>query len=153
MIGNPDKLYDKLEALIEPTVRGYGFNLWGVEYSPFGGSALLRVFIDGPKGVTLDDCARVSDQISALLDVEDPIPCVYRLEVSSPGLDRVLFHIEQYQHFIGQKLKLRLQWPLHGQRNFRGILEASDADTIRLNVDGNTFCIPMNAIKRARLIS
>lgn len=142
----------ELEALIAPVVEGLGLELWGLEYSPFGGSALVRVYVDGPEGVTLDDCTRISEQLSALFDVEDPIPVAYRLEVSSPGLDRVLFRPEQYRRYLGQQLKLRLRWPVEGQRNFTGVLEACEDESVRVDVDGKAVVVPLDAVQRARLV-
>lgn len=142
----------ELEALITPVLESFGLELWGLEYVPFGGSALVRVFVDGPNGVSLDDCTQVSEQLSALFDVENPIPVAYRLEVSSPGLDRVLFHPEQYRRYIGERLKLRLRWPVGDRRNMSGVLCSCDEDSIRLEVDGETFEVPLDAIQRARLV-
>ncbi|WP_455386160.1 ribosome maturation factor RimP [Acidihalobacter prosperus] len=143
---------NELEALITPVVESFGLELWGLEYTPFGGSALVRVFVDGPNGVTLDDCTRISDQLSALFDVEDPIPVAYRLEVSSPGLDRVLFRSEQYQRYIGEAIKVRLRWPVDGRRNMTGVLRACEGDAVLLDVDGESVTVPLEAVQRARLV-
>lgn len=142
----------ELEALITPVVESVGLGLWGLEYTPFGGSALVRVFVDGPNGVTLDDCTRISDQLSALFDVEDPIPVAYRLEVSSPGLDRVLFRSEQYQRYLGETIKMRLRWPVEGRRNMTGVLQACEGDAVRIEVDGESVLVPLEAVQRARLV-
>ena len=142
----------ELEALITPVIESVGLELWGLEYTPFGGSALVRIFVDGPNGVTLDDCARISDQLSALFDVEDPIPVAYRLEVSSPGLDRVLFKPEQYQRYLGETLKLRLRWPVDGRRNMTGVLQACEGESVRIEVDGESALVPLDAVQRARLV-
>lgn len=141
-----------LEGLIDPVVRSLGLELWGLEFSPVGGSALLRVFIDSPHGVTLDDCQKVSDQVSAVLDVEDPIPQAYRLEVSSPGLNRVLFKPEQYRRFSGKRIKLRLRWPLHGRRNMAGLLMGCSETELQMELDGEQVTIPLEAIHRARVL-
>ncbi|MBD3618461.1 MAG: ribosome maturation factor RimP [Chromatiales bacterium] len=142
----------QLEALIRPVVEGLGLELWGLEYRPQKNSALLRVFIDSAEGVSLDDCSNVSEQLSALFDVEDPIPVAYTLEVSSPGLDRVLFEPEHYQRYIGRRLKLRLKFPVDGRRRATGTLESVEAEKIVVDVDGEPFAVPFDAIDRARLV-
>lgn len=112
-----------LEALFGPTLEAMGYELVGVEYQGGGRGGLLRLYIDAEQGITLDDCARVSHQVSGLLDVEDPLPGQYRLEVSSPGLDRPLFRLEHYARFIGQKVRLRLREPRGERRKFEGVIE------------------------------
>jgi len=142
----------QLEALIRPVVEGLGLELWGLEYRPQKHSALLRVFIDSEEGVSLDDCSAVSEQLSALFDVEDPIPVAYTLEVSSPGLDRVLFEPVQYERYIGRRLKVRLKFPVDGRRRATGTLEAVEDEKIVVDVDGEPFAVPFDAIDRARLV-
>ncbi|APZ43852.1 ribosome maturation factor RimP [Acidihalobacter ferrooxydans] len=144
--------HSELERMIAPVVESFGLALWGLEYTPFGGSALLRVFVDGPQGVTLENCADISAQLSALFDVEDPIPEAYRLEVSSPGLDRVLFKAEQYRLYCGEMLKLRLRWPVDGRRNMIGVLQACDDEAVRVEVDGKAVVVALEAVQRARLV-
>jgi len=112
-----------LEALFGPTLEAMGYELVGVEYQGGGRGGLLRLYIDAEQGITLDDCARVSHQVSGLLDVEDPVPGQYRLEVSSPGLDRPLFRLEHYARFIGRKVRLRLREPRGERRKFEGVIE------------------------------
>ncbi len=110
----------ELKTLLEPAAVALGFELWGVEYIVRGRHRLLRVYIDGPEGVTVDDCAAVSHQVSGILDVEDPIPGEYTLEVSSPGLDRVLFEPAQYARYEGGLVTVRTQAAIGGRRRFRG---------------------------------
>ena len=113
----------ELEMLLAPTVKALGCEIWGVEYRPRGrGRSALKLYIDSADGVTIDDCERVSRQVSALLDVEDPIVDRYRLEVSSPGLDRVLFRREQYLANVGQCVDVRLAFPFEGRRHVEGQL-------------------------------
>lgn len=113
----------ELEQLLAPTVRALGCEIWGIEYRPRGrGRSMLKLYIDSADGVTIDDCERVSHQVSALLDVEDPIVDRYRLEVSSPGLDRVLFHREHYLANIGRRVDVRLTFPFGGRRHVEGQL-------------------------------
>ena len=141
-----------LEQLLAPTVRGLGCEVWGVEYFPAGQRSTLRVYIDAPEGVTIDDCERVSQQLSGVLEVEEPIRSDYTLEVSSPGLDRLLFKAEQYASFIGAELDVRLKFPLEGRRRFVGRLaEASESEVI-LDVEGDRSVVPMEQIHRARVV-
>ena len=142
----------RLDALIEATVTGLGYVLWGYEYRAHKESALLRVFIDAEQGVVVDDCSRVSLQLSAALDVEDLIPVAYILEVSSPGVDRVLFVPEHYAVYQGQKLKVRTRTPIEGRRNFVGTLKQCDDTTITMLVEGVEFVIAYDVIDRGRLV-
>ncbi|PIE01617.1 MAG: ribosome maturation factor RimP [Thiothrix nivea] len=144
-------MQEQLATLINTTVTGLGYELWGYEYRAYGESALLRIFIDAEAGVTVDDCGRVSQQIGAVLDVEDLIPVAYMLEVSSPGVDRVLFTPEHYQRYIGETVKVRTHLPVDGRRNFVGTLQAADDSVITLQVDNQQFEIPHDRIDRGRL--
>lgn len=144
-------MQEQLEALINTTVTGLGYDLWGYEYRAYGDSALLRIFIDAESGITVDDCGKVSRQLSAVLDVEDLIPVAYMLEVSSPGVDRVLFLPEHYQRYVGENMKVRTQLAIDGRRNFVGVLQAADETQISLQVDGQLFDITYDAIDRGRL--
>ncbi len=142
----------KLKSLIETTVTGLGYELWGYEYRPQQESALLRIFIDSANGISVDDCGIVSNQIGAALDVEDLIPVAYILEVSSPGLDRVLFTPEQFARYQGEQLKVRTRLPVEKRRNFVGQLQTVNADHIVMLVEGNTYNVPFDVIDRARLV-
>ncbi len=144
-------LSEKLEAIIKPVVESFGCVLWGVEFRPLQKSALLRIFIDKQGGVSLDDCSNVSYQLSGVLDVEDPIQMPYTLEVSSPGIDRPLLKPEHFTEYRGATIKVRLQWPIEGSRNFQGILESSNDEQIELAQDGRVIQIPYAAITKARL--
>ena len=141
-----------LDNLIKNTVEGLGFILWGFEYRPHGESALLRIFIEKAEGISVDDCALVSRQIGAVLDVEDTIPVAYILEVSSPGMDRVLFTAKQYQDYIGDKIKIRTRTKINDRRNFKGSLIGADDKIVTVKVDNEDFAIPYESIDRARLI-
>ena len=140
-----------LEAMIRPVVEGLGCVLWGIEYRTQKSSALLRIFIDKDEGVSMDDCSRVSHQVSGVLDVEDPIPVAYTLEVSSPGLDRVLFYPDQFERYIGETAKVRLKWPVSDRRNFLGKILSVDSDGVEIDQDGISVKVPFEAIHRARL--
>ena len=144
-------LREKLIALAEPLLGQLGYELVDLEYSPGRTRALLRIFIDRAQGVGLDDCERVSREFSALLDVEDPVPTGYTLEVSSPGLDRVLRTPAHFQRFVGQRVRLELLRARDGRRRYTGRLEALTAEGIELNVDGAMVSVPFAEICRARL--
>ena len=126
--------------------------MWGYEYRPRSESALLRIFIEKEGGISIEDCSKVSRQIGAVMDVENIIPVAYILEVSSPGMDRVLFTAEQYQDYIGETLKIRTRTPINERRNFKGsLIKTSDSD-VTVEIDGQEFEIPFDAIDRARLV-
>lgn len=122
----------EIEQLLKPTIEDLGCILWGCEYISQGKHSLLRVYIDKDDGIQIDDCERVSHQVSALLDVEDPIPANYRLEVSSPGIPRPLFHPWQYEKYIGQEIQIKLFKPVAGKRQIKGILLAVNENSIIL---------------------
>jgi len=144
----------KILGLIEPAVTGLGYEFVGAEFSGQGKSSVLLVYIDteDEKGILVTDCSKVSHQISGIMDVEDPISGQYRLEVSSPGMERPLFKLEHFERFKGSVVKLELsQSTLEGQRRFTGdILEVKD-DTVHLHVDEEEIEIPFALIKKARL--
>ena len=144
----------QIEGMLGPTVRALGCEIWGVEFHPRGGSALLRIFIDGTNGrdVTLDDCERVSGQVSALLDVEDPIATKYRLEISSPGLDRVLFRREHYECSVGAEVDVRLAFPFEGRRRFVGLLAGVEGEDVVVRVAEDEYLLPLSQIRRARIV-
>ncbi len=141
-----------ITALLEPTVVGLGFALWGVEYRVQGRVSTLRVYIDAAQGITVEDCARVSHQISGVLDVEDPIPGEYQLEVSSPGLDRPLFKPEQYSHYVGQMIALRLKAPLQGRQQLKGVLLAVADRDVKLQANEEVWTVSFEQIKKAHVI-
>lgn len=143
---------DMISDLLRPTVEALGLELWGIEHLTRGRSSLLRIYIDSPQGITIDDCERVSRQVSGILDVEDPLPGEYTLEVSSPGLDRPLFGFEHYERFVGEVVNLRLRAPLDGRRKFKGVLEKAEADQITLTVDGALVDIPFAQIEKANIV-
>ncbi len=132
-------------------MKAVGFELWGLDYHASGRKSLLRVYIDGPDGINVDDCAQVSRQISSVLDVEDPIHGEYTLEVSSPGLDRPLYTLEQYRGYVGHRVQLRLRYPFEGQRKFSGVLGSVENDDILLVVDDEEYVLPFESIERGNL--
>lgn len=143
----------QLETIIAPVVTGLGYELWGIEYLPQGKHSLLRIYIDAEPGITLDDCEVVSRQLSAVFDVEEPIRGHYSLEVSSPGLDRPLFTAAQYQRYLGQAVQCRMRRPHEGRRNFKGTLQAVDADTIVVALDdGEAVTLALADIDKGHLV-
>jgi len=142
---------EHLQALLEPSVVALGYELVGVEYFPQRTGAMLRVYIDSPDGITVDDCERVSHQVSGVLDVEDPVRGGYTLEVSSPGVDRPLYTPEHFSRFAGERVRVRLDVPVQGRRNITGILKGfSDGKVIVLE-DGEERRLPLEAIGKAKL--
>lgn len=133
-------------------VQALGFELVDAELMGGRQHKTLRVYIDGPQGVTVDDCADVSRQLSAILDVEDPFPGSYTLEVSSPGLDRPLVTPADFRRFQGATVRVRLSSALDGRRNFTGRLLDTTADGVVVEVDNEQFRLPFDAIERARLV-
>jgi ribosome maturation factor RimP len=142
----------RLRQILEPAVALHGCELVAVEYFPQGSNQMLRVYIDKQDGVTVDDCERVSHQISGVLDVEDPIAGHYLLEVSSPGLDRPLGGPRDFERFRGKEIRLRLHAPLNGQRNFKGLLLGLRGEQVVLEVDGREIELPLRDVDRARLV-
>jgi len=141
-----------LWELFEPVVSGMGYDLIEIEHFPNPKHGVLRLYIDKEGGVNVDDCSSVSRQISALIDVEEPINGQFNLEVSSPGSDRPLRRLKDFQRFTGSLVKLKTVMPLEGQRNFKGrMLEASE-DVLVIETDTEELSLPMNAIEKARIV-
>lgn len=145
----------RLTALIEPVVGSLGLELVEVEWVPGRNQGILRVFIDtladAGRHVGVDDCEQVSRAVSALLDVEDPIPGAYSLEVSSPGFDRLLRTRAHYQRFAGSRVKVELLAPRDGRKRYTGTLSAVDERGIELEVDGQKVDLPFAEIGKSRL--
>jgi ribosome maturation factor RimP len=141
-----------LDALIRPIVEQLGCELWGHQYFQQGRYSTLRIYIDGPAGVTVEDCQRVSAQVRAVLDVENPITGQYSLEVSSPGLDRALFTQAHYERFVGHRIQLKLHSPIDERRNFTGTLQAVANNSITMNVDGIEYQLSFDTIEKANLV-
>ncbi len=145
----------QLEALIAPVVESLGFQLWGLEFRSQGKQSMLRIYIDAlekDQGIQLEDCEKVSRQVSGVLDVEDPITEEYTLEVSSPGVDRLLFTLEQYVAWAGAEVNLRLRVPFEGRRRFRGIVRGVEDQDVILIVDDHEFLFPIESIDKAQVI-
>ena len=140
--------------MFEPVVSGLGYELAGLEYRPNPNYGLLRVYIDKEGGVNVDDCAKVSRQISGILDVEDPIPGHYNLEVSSLGINRPLFKLADYEKFAGNKAKIQLDSLYEGRRKFHCVIKGVDeaSGTVKLEEKDEQFEVPFERISKARLI-
>mgnify|MGYP003385216519 FL=1 len=142
----------ELIDLIQPIVEGLGFVFWGIEYMGQGKFSTLRIFIDSPKGIDVENCAEVSRQVSAVMDVEDPISSEYTLEVSSPGVDRLLFTQEQFTTYTGEKVQIKLRAPFDGRRNFKGQIKGVEDGDIVVQVDQEEFLLPLDLIDKAQII-
>jgi ribosome maturation factor RimP len=141
-----------LHALIEPVVSAMGFELWGIDHLSQGKHSRLVIYIDHENGISVDDCADVSRQVSAVFDVEDPVAGEYRLEVSSPGMDRPLFTLEQFAQYVGHVANVKLRAPFDGRRKFQGLLAGVENDEVLLQVDGEEYCFPIEGIDQARVV-
>ncbi|MCL4115648.1 UNVERIFIED_CONTAM: hypothetical protein GTU68_056399, partial [Idotea baltica] len=143
---------EHLQVLLIPVVEALDYQCWGIEYIPQGKHSLLRVYIDREEGVLIDDCAKISRQLSALLDVEDPISAEYTLEVSSPGIDRPLFVLEHFSLFVGEVVKIKLRTPFEGRRQFQGLLCGIEDQDIVVEVDNYEFLLPIDNIEKANIV-
>jgi ribosome maturation factor RimP len=141
-----------LWELFEPVVNGMGFDLIEIEYFPNPKHGVLRLYIDKPEGVVIEDCSAVSRQISALIDVEEPVRGQFNLEVSSPGSDRPLRRVKDFQRFTGSLVKLKTVMPLDGQRNFKGRLLKANEEVVVIETDTEEIDLPMSAIEKARIV-
>ncbi|KTC94417.1 ribosome maturation factor RimP [Legionella erythra] len=140
-----------IQELLEPLVNSLGYELWGCEYLSQGRHSLLRIYIDKEDGIGIDDCERVSKQISALLDVEDPISGNYSLEISSPGIPRPIFYKKHYLRYLGHDIQLKLYKPVNGSRKLAGRIAAVDDDTLRLLVNETSVDVQLSNIVKANL--
>jgi ribosome maturation factor RimP len=137
--------------MLTPAIEALGFELWGLEFFQQGRRSVLRLYIDGPDGVGVDDCALVSHQVSGVLDVEDPIAGEYTLEVSSPGWDRPLFTPSQFERFAGSLASVRLASPLNGRRKYKGVIQSVTGDMLELLVEGAPVKVPFANIDKANV--
>jgi len=144
-------LQERLEALLEPVVEALGCQLWGIEFFAQGRRSVLRIYIDKPDGIGVEDCEQVSRQASAVLDVEDPISSEYTLEVSSPGIDRPLYKLSQYAQCVGENLVIKLRLAFEGRRKFAGLLKGVEGDEIVLQVDDEEYLLPFELIDKANV--
>ena len=143
---------NELHELLEPAVGRLGYELSDLEVKTGSKSGVIRVFIDHPDGIGIEDCEKVSHALSVLLDVEDPVSGRYELEVSSPGWNRKLTKVAHFQRFAGEIVKVEMRFPIAGRKRFRGTLVSSDDENIVVDVDGVSHSLPMATIDTARLV-
>ncbi|MCX7065955.1 MAG: ribosome maturation factor RimP [Proteobacteria bacterium] len=146
------KKEQQLELLLGPTVAAMGLGIWGIEYLGQGKRSVLRLYIDRAEGVTIEDCERVSKQVSELLDVDGVLTSSYTLEVSSPGMDRLLFKPEQYEESIGETVDVRLNYPFEGRRRVVGTLTSLANDQFIVQMEDAEYLIPLSNVQRARIV-
>ncbi len=140
-----------MTELVSAPVEALGYELVGIEFVR-GRTSTLRIYIDSEDGINVDDCADVSHQVSAVMDVEDPITVPYHLEVSSPGLDRPLFTAEHYARFTGDEVSLVLRMAVQNRRKWHGIIKSVEGEMITVNVEGNDEVFALSNIQKANLV-
>ncbi|MFW5824993.1 MAG: ribosome maturation factor RimP [Marinobacter sp.] len=142
-----------LEQILRPVVEGLGYEYWGVEFRSQGRHSLLRLYIDDQEnGISVEDCEKVSRQVSGVMDVEDPIQNEYTLEVSSPGMDRPLFTLEQFEAWAGHQVNIRLRMAFEGRRRFQGILKGTEDGDVVVVVDDHEYLLPFESIDKANIV-
>ena len=144
---------NKLDEILRPVVEGLGYQLWGIEFRSQGRHSVLRLFIDDQDdGISVEDCEKVSRQVSGVLDVEDPIQNEYTLEVSSPGMDRPLFRLEHYDDWAGHQVSIRLRMAFEGRRRFQGVLKGTEGTDVVVVVDDHEYLLPFESIDKANIV-
>ncbi|MEE9575126.1 MAG: ribosome maturation factor RimP [Gammaproteobacteria bacterium] len=144
--------HSELIELLEPVITALGYEMLGIEYFKQKDGSLLRLYIDSDAGITLDDCTRVNHQVIGVLDVHDPIKERYHLEISSPGLDRPLFTLKQFQRFLGQQVKIKLREKIDERRKFTGVIKAIEETAVLVSEEGIDYLIPADVIDSAHLV-
>lgn len=148
----PEGVEDRIRGIAGPVAEGFGMELVDVVFTSEYGRRVLRIYIDKPEGITVDDCERVSRELSTVLDVEDPIPQSYTLEVSSPGLDRPLKTEKDFKRFVGRRARIKSREAIDGRRNFKAVIdEASGGNVSVTDFDGKKFTIALSNIEKAKL--
>lgn len=142
----------EIQQMLKPAINGLGCELWGIEYLSQGRHSILRIYIDSESGITVDQCEAVSRQVSAILDVEDPIPNEYTLEVSSPGLDRPLFNLQQFQQYEGEMVSVRLRSAVNNRRKFKAVIKEVTDEKVIFEVDGELLEVSFSQIDKANVI-
>ncbi len=142
-----------IETVIEPVVSGLGYEYVGAQFGQAENGQTLRVFIDTENGVVVEDCVAVSKQLSAVLDVEDTIKSAYQLEVSSPGIDRPLFTVNQFTEQKNEVVKVKMAVAVDGRRNFKGRLVDVENDAAIVEVDGIDYALPVSDVEEAHLVA
>lgn len=146
------KQHSELNDLLEPVVTALGYDMLGIEYLKQKDGSLLRLYIDNEAGITIDDCSRVNHQVIGVLDVHDPIKERYYLEISSPGLDRPLFTLQQFERFLGEKVKMKLREKIQERRKITGVIKAVEAEAVLISENDVDYLIPATAIDSAHLV-
>lgn len=146
-----DKLLQEVRQVVEPILESQGFELVDLEYQRESQGWVLRIYLDREGGVSLDDCAGISHEVGAVLEVKDLIPSAYILEVSSPGLTRPLKKPEDFNRFRNQMVKIKLYEPLDGRRNFKGTLLGLEGDRVRVEAEQQVYELPLQRIAKANL--
>ena len=141
-----------LVDLMQPVIVALGYELWGIEQLPDGLDSLLRVYIEYESGITMEDCVKVSKQVVGVLDVEDPISGSYRLEISSPGLDRPLFSLAQFSRFQGSHARVYLRQKLEGRRRIQGEIHRVDEEAICIVSEDKDYIISSSLIEKANIL-
>ncbi|MCP5210961.1 MAG: ribosome maturation factor RimP [Hahellaceae bacterium] len=141
-----------IEQLLAPSIEAMGYVCWGVEFVSQGKHSTLRVFIEKDDGITLEDCTAVSLQVSGILDVEDPISSEYELEVSSPGMDRLLFKNWQFDKYKGYLVQIKLNMAFEGKRKYQGVLQGMEGDDVVLVVGDHEYLLPIDIIDKAQVV-
>ncbi len=147
-----NRQHNELIELLEPVVTALGYEMLGIEHFRQKDGSMLRLYIDNDAGITLDDCTRVNHQVIGVLDVHDPIKEKYFLEISSPGLDRPIFTLGQFQRFLGEKVKMKLREKIEKRRKITGVIKAVEETAVIVGADGIDYVIPADAIDSARLV-
>ena len=147
-----ESLHARLLELIEPVASSMGLSIWGLQTPPAHKGGVLRIYVDSGKGVTIDDCAELSRHVNVLLDVEDPMPGPYTLEVSSPGLERPFFTFEQLRPYVGRLLLVNLRTPLQNSKKWKGKLLRLEDHELILQTETQEVHIPWNQVHKARLV-
>ena len=141
-----------MEELLTPVVQSLDCEIWGIELLRQGKHSKLRVYIDREEGVNVDHCAAISRHVSDLLDVEEFSQNPYTLEVSSPGMDRILFKTEQYEQSVGEQVEVRLRFPFEGRKKFVGVLAGIEDDSVLVQIDDEEFVLPLENVQRTRIV-
>lgn len=149
------KIADKVLSIINPSIQDLGYELLGIEYVSSGKHSILRLYIDSEDGIGVDDCEIVSRQVSAIMDVEDPISGQYNLEVSSPGIERPLFVVAHYMRFLGHDVRLRTYRPIEGRRNFTGAIGSvsEKSNSLELVTELGPVTLDLDLIEKANLVA
>jgi len=142
----------KIGELAQVTVEAAGCALWGVEYQAAGKRSRLRVYIDKPGGVSIGDCEQVSHELGDLLELDGVVGGSYDLEVSSPGLDRILFNAEQYAGHVGDRVDVRLNFPFEGRKRFVGLLAGVEDGQAVVRIEDQEYVLPLENVQRARVV-